>query len=84
MEGTEDEAFTASGSLNQSCTTVTYLFHSQKLIFMLQYVYPGTFLHTGSSSGLATATSKTNCSVLGKEHSQTPTALGIPVCTSAK
>lgn len=83
-EGTEDAAFPASGSLNQSCSRVKYLFLSQEFIFMLHYIYPGTFLHTGSSSGLAEATSKTNGSVLGKKHNKTPTALGSLVCTLAK
>lgn len=83
-EGMEDAAFPTSGSLNQSCSGVKYLFLSQELVFMLHYIYPGTFLHTGSSSGLAAATSKTNCSVLGKEHNKTPTALGTLLCTMAK
>jgi len=51
---------------------------------MLHCIYPGTFLHTGSSSGLAATTSKTNYSVLGKEHNKTPTDLGSLVRTLAK
>lgn len=83
-EGMEDAAFPASGSLNQSCSRVKYLFLSQELVFMLHCIYPGTFLHTGGSSGLAAATSKTNRSVLGKKHNKTPTALASLVYTLAK
>lgn len=83
-EGTEDAAFPASGSLNQFSSRVKCLILSQELIFMLLYIYPGPFLHTGSCLGLATDTCKTNCSVLGKELHKNPTALGALVCTFAK
>lgn len=83
-ERTEDAAFPASGSLKQFSTRVKCLILSQDLIFMLLYIYPGPFLHTGSCSGLPTDTCKTNCSVLGKELHKTPTALGALVCTLVK
>lgn len=83
-EGMEDAAFPASGSLNQFSSRVKCLILSQELIFMLLYIYQGPFLHTGSCSGLATDTCKTNCLGLGKELHKTPTALSALVCTLAK
>lgn len=72
---TEDEAFPVLESLNQPYPEVKHLFLTWELVFLLCYIYPGTFLDTGNSSALITAISKTNYWVLGEESNKTSTAL---------